>query len=170
MNKFLILVLTSVLLAGCTGKVYLLEDKWAPLKNVKEMSLTREGFVHTVTPTVYVKNLDEWLVTFPEGSVERDLLLTHERVHAYRQKKQGLASWLADYALDADFRWNEERLAVYAAMLRSKELNYTMDLNWYAEFLSGSGYFYMISYEGALQWLQEAWQGSWKAPEGSLPK
>lgn len=100
-----------LLLSGC-GSTLDLGPEWSPLEEVRErpsLPLVGDGTTSTVGRTVYVRDLGDWAERYPEGSAERTALLRHEQVHARRQLKRGVASWVASYLTSADRMWREER-------------------------------------------------------------
>lgn len=157
----------TIFLSGC-GSVEELDDRWAPLKAVKESSIQSPDVVTTLVPYVVVSDLDGWQDTYPIGSLQREAILRHERVHAFRQLKYGLAKYLIKYVNDPEFRWREEQLANYVEFMYMRERGFKMDVERKARFLSGSTYLNMVSYDEAIQWFKDVESGAWK-PDGELP-
>src|SRR5262245_37422399 len=57
----------------------------------------------------YTDDLAAWKALYPEGSVMRDALLSHEQVHARRQLAYGLEAWIERCRREPEFRWSEEQ-------------------------------------------------------------
>lgn len=155
-------------LVGCTPPKLKLEYKYRPLKYVVQNRFQPKEVVTTVDHFLFVKNLEAWKKSFPAGSIWREALLRHERVHTFRQRKYGLQKWLAKYATDKKFRWREERIANYVGLTYLKSKGAFFDIEKHAKFLSGSAYFNMVSYDEAKKFLLEVQAGTWK-PDAEVP-
>lgn len=159
MRRFLPLLLL-VLLVGCGGPTYKLEDRWSPLKEVVENpDLAKTGMTMTLGSTCRVWNLKEWLEDYQPGTVEYEALLMHEREHAVRQFAfpGGEYAWAALYGMDKDFRWQEEQvgwgkelthLIHNGRMINAEAVAWILNRDY--DGVTG----HMVSFEDALKWTQ----------------
>ena len=160
------IILVSLLLAGCASAP--LEVKWRPLKQVKESWIQPDGVMSTIGDTIYTSNLVRWKKAHDVGTIRREYVLRHERVHSFRQEKYGVSKYLVKYATDKAFRWREEKLANYAAINYLISRKIPLDVDNLARFLSGPAYYDMISYKEAETFIKAVLTGTWK-PDGELP-
>jgi hypothetical protein len=156
--RILLLVATlALVLGGCVSQP--LEDAWSPLVRVEEdpTRIMSADVVTTVVDTVFVHDLAAFERNFPEGSVARAALLTHEREHARRQLATG-AVWFARYLGEPSFRWNEEQIGwrlEIEAHLAAGERVVPEEV---ADFLS-TNYMGMVDRETALAWVRSVVAG-----------
>ena len=148
------------LTSGCRSLK--LDPKWKPLEIVEESVYQSKGIVSTIGNTLIVYDLDTWQRGNPKGSINRESLLRHERVHSYRQKKYGLTKYLYRYWTDKEFRWQEEQHALYACLTYKKKMKKHIYVKSLAHFLSGPVYCRMISYNKAKTFVESVLNGSWK--------
>ena len=180
MNKTLPLLLL-LCLAGC--RTYDI-DGYPPLsKLVERPSLSIFG-VHDRTLTtkgshVYVGDLDNFLATYPPGSIEWVGKMKHEQVHGKRQfaylglpGEAALSAWLTRYIVDAGFMWSEEQAGCYVQIkyLQSRAHWPPVRTPHMAERLSKGIYKTvlgkpMVSYDEALQWIKDVLSGNWTPAE-----
>ena len=154
---------------GCCGPSIPLEKRWRPPTHVTQSPFTHKDLYFTVSSHVYVRDLEQWKKDHPPG-YSRNLILIHERIHAYRQSKQGIVRFINCYIFSKSYRWNEELLATYAEMQYMKSQGRkTFNFESTANTFSGEGYFHMVSKEKALRQLKRAWYGHWKPKPGELP-
>ena len=165
MKKILAAVVALILLiSGCATDEIKLDNRFRPLKAVKENPVQPRGVVTTIFPYLLVRDLDDWQKSFPEGSHHREALLRHERFHAWRQKKLGLSEYLYKYVFDRKFRLEEEKLANYIGLTYLKSRGVRVDVEGKARFLSGKAYKKMVSYEEIKKWILDVMAGRWKPP------
>tara|TARA_R100001244_G_scaffold25113_4_gene25612 strand:+ start:69466 stop:69975 length:510 start_codon:yes stop_codon:yes gene_type:complete len=165
MKKYL-LILAVLVFSGCTNaKSYELDDEWLPLKEIKQRSkmaalvVPSKSNITTVSPYCYVTDLDYYLKLKPPGSVKFRSIMTHERIHAQRQEKTGVFSWVGQYMTDAKFALAEEKIGYYHQMKLDGSLrpeNVASALSKYKIFTGG-----IVSYEDALTWARLVRSGQW---------
>ena len=152
---------------GRQGDEYILDKRWAPLEKIVER-LPIPGMSNTaattISPNVYVVDLDEWLAKHPPNQPLFDSIMLHEQLHALRQEKTGVDDWVDRYLIDREFMWAEEQLGWYEQIrhLRSRGQRLipeaiAKNLSRYRN-LRGS----MISYEEALKWVQDVMASRWR--------
>lgn len=169
--RHLLLVL-AVLLVGCNGPSYKLEDRWAPLVKVQQTTdkLIADQTTTTIGDTCYCNDLKQWLQDYPPGSVEYEAILRHERVHAVRQGSfAGQAeAWLARYAIDTKFRWEEEKLGwkeeITHLVQSGRNVIPEQVALWLNQNYSGPVGGRMVSYEEALAWVKATINEAWQSP------
>lgn len=149
---FLLLVL---FLSACSADIYKLGPEWKPLKQIVERDLpfVADNATTTIGTNVYTVNLEKWLTRHPPGSAAFKALLSHEQVHAARQEKHGLASWLFAYLTDKDFKWEEEKLGWEQEIRISRRNGIEKRDEIYAAILAND-YQGMVSYNEALEWVR----------------
>jgi len=108
MKSYIVLLL---LLIGCNIP-HKLDDKWEPLTHVVE-GPGGSGWVTTISPFVFVGDLEKFLEKRPVDSAPYNSILLHERWHALTQEEMGLEEFLLKYATNQKFRWEQERLGWY---------------------------------------------------------
>lgn len=84
-------------------------------------------------------------------------VLIHEQTHIQRAKEMGPILWMLKYGIVPSFRVNEELAADLPAMRYWKSKKLTYDIDRRAKFLSGSLYFWPISFEDAKRRLTRQW-------------
>jgi len=166
-SYILLLVIALLLSAGCSSTF--LEVKWRPLKEVTQSWIYPSDVMVTIGSTIYTDDLESWKKAHPVGSISREYILRHERVHSFRQAKYGLSNYLTKYATDGEFRWREEKLAAYVAISYLVSRGRTINIEKHATFLSGPAYCSMTTYKEAETFLLAVLKGTYK-PEGKLPK
>ena len=161
----------SVLLfgsTGCTGAELELEARWRPLERIAESSAWPEGIATTIGTTVWTRDLEVLLQSYPEGP-ERDGLLLHEREHAARQKASGsILSWVAEYATSPEFMWAEESrgwfLQLRLLQAHGRRVSAERTAAALSKYETIQGGRPMIGYADALKWVREVLSGRWKPP------
>lgn len=163
MNR-LILTLT-LLLAGC-GSTMDLDEQFRPLEQIRESKVVATGLgksgARTIGETVYVKDLDAFLEANPEPLLTGTLL--HERRHAQRQEEDGIARWLARYAVEPGFMWDEEKLGWYEHIKYIRANGKVVSPEAVAAALSNYKTVFgkrMVSYAEAIEWARAVLSGSW---------
>jgi len=171
--RFLPLVLL-VLPTGCVSvveKFYpsdALPEEWRPLEKIQERPemLAKDTVSTTIGRTLYVANLAKWFEKHPPGSVRWRAILRHEQEHSRRQLAAGVLLWMAKYAYDIDFMWNEEMIGYYYAITIRQQggdpinpLGLANTLHGYKN-LSGN----MVSFDDALTWINQVLAGQWQPP------
>jgi hypothetical protein len=175
MAKFLskaIFTATIILtLAGCTTQA--LPESWDPLTTLVErgdLPGVGDTVVTTVSPNLYVRDIDDFLERYPEGSVQHEALRRHEVEHAKEQeefvgdatgiKRQiRMSIWLKRYLTDKKFRLEVEKRGYKAEILYERSRGVYVPPEVYALILSGKTYGNMISYEEALEWVRKVYRG-----------
>ena len=159
--RHLLVLVALVLLVGCGGPSYKLEDRWSPLEQVVENpTVAPTGMTMTFGDTCRVWNLKEWLADYPPGSVEYEALLMHEQLHSQREFAfpGGPLAWGALYALDKSFKWKEEQLG-WAKELTHLVQNGRMINVQEVAFILSRDYVdmngEMVSFADALKWAQD---------------
>lgn len=142
---------------GCAHVDHLqLDARWRPLTRIQENALTPEGVFQTVSPLLLTHSLSDFTSA---DAVSQEGLLRHEQLHALRQEAcpSGKAWWLALYAVDPAFRWEEERLGWDLQLRYVVEHGGQVDVPLVAGILSGPTYGVagvpMLSYDRALAWV-----------------
>lgn len=131
-----------VLLAGCGARSIQLGKEWAPLSEIREAGWVADGMVTTIAPVVYVGRIQE----LSPG------VLTHERVHAVEQTREG-AQWFVNYLAFPRVRWDCEKRAWEAEIAYWHARGADLDPEYYAK-LASERYFGMVSYGEARSWFQ----------------
>jgi hypothetical protein len=158
----LFIVLVSLVMVGCNGPSYKLEDRWLPLERIQQTTdkLIADNTTTTIGDTCFCNDLKQWLLDYPPGSVEFEAILLHERVHSTRQGSfAGKAeAWLADYVLNTKFRWEEEQLGwkeeITHLVQNGRYVNPQEVAIWLNKNYSGPVGGRMVSFEVALAWVQ----------------
>lgn len=156
---------------GCTGKQYRLDKKWAPLNIIEERPdyfFVPDEMMITLGDTVYVANLDSWLSKNDPNSYRFRLHMLHERVHSYRQQKEGLIKWLLQYVFSTKFRIDEEKYGFYVGILFMQANNKEIDVVEKAGRLEAH-YFGAISQEQAELWVLKVINNKWPVCRCQLP-
>lgn len=156
MIRALVFVVAFVL-AGCaTRRVVVLDAKWAPLERVVETTDPTIPLDMTITVdhAAYVRDLDLWAKEYPEGSVDRDALLGHEKKHAERELARGW-EWYVLYNVFPSFRWSEEQVGwgfeLRLLVAAGRTINASAVARILAEDYKILGVS-MVSYDDALAW------------------
>ena len=90
-------------------------------------------------------------------SLEEQSVLVHEQVHIDRERAQGIIDYGWQYYYDAEFRLNEELLAIAEQMKFLKARGGTYNIERKAEHFAGAIYGHMLPYNDALERLQVLW-------------
>lgn len=145
----------ALLLAGCTGTTYELDQRYAPLERIREAEVPglADTAIATVFTEVLTKDLAAFLLACPPGSVELDAVLQHERVHAVREFSD--PTFFPRYAASKSFRWQEEKAGWAVELALLKKAGRQINVEVCAEILSGPVYLHMISKDEARAWVQE---------------
>lgn len=86
--KYFKYIIILILCLGCNSQE--LSKEWAPLNEVVERNKLpglSDTAVTTISPKLFVSDLDWFNQKFPEGSVERAALRVHEVIHALEQEE-----------------------------------------------------------------------------------
>jgi len=162
----LLLVIILFISIGCSSTF--LEVKWRPLKEVTQSWIYPSDVMVTIGSTLYTDDLEGWKKAHPVGSISREYILRHERVHSFRQAKYGLTKYISKYATDGEFRWREEKLAAYVAISYLVSKGRTINIKRQASFLSGPAYCNMTTYKEAEIFLVAVIAKKY-IPDGELP-
>jgi len=164
-------IVALLLLGGC-ATTRDVEPKYRPIETMAERpSLGGDSIITTVGKTVYVGNLEKWMVDHPAGSPRYDSIMLHEKVHSYRQLKGGLPGltfWLGKYLSDQSFRWKEEQLGWYVQLKMYQRYGLQINAEGVGRVLAG----YipkLVDYDEALQWVRDVLSSRWKPQDGELP-
>lgn len=149
-------VLSALLLGGCNARTIKLDAKFFPLATLQEVSdgtpVIQAGTVSTIYSTSYTKSVKDLVDAYPVGSVEWDALFFHEQQHAIREFQYPL--FLYEYATALWFRWEEEKVGYSAEIRYLRAHGRAIDVDWYAQVLSGDIYGHMTSLEEATAWVK----------------
>src|SRR5437879_4329437 len=89
-------------LGACASRTLELEPRWAPLERVCEdptgIISPAAHRITTIARASYVRDLDVFNQDYPAGSVGREAVLLHERMHAVRELAAGPV-WYVQYAV-----------------------------------------------------------------------
>lgn len=148
---------------------YPLDPRYRPLVAIVErpplpgMSSTAAT---TISPKVYVVDLDRWLKKHPPGTALFEGVIRHEQLHARRQEAYpgGVDAWVQRYLNDVAFMWDEEqrgwaeqiKFLRYGGLKVSPE-GVAKNLANYSN-LKGS----MVGYADALAWVQDVLANRWR--------
>ena len=158
-------------MAGCSTNR--LPESWRPLKQLVERGgLPGVGgdVVTTISPNLYVRDIDKWLEDYPEGSIQHEALRRHEVEHAKEQeafidgatgmkRTIKMGKWISAYLRDKDFRWAVEKRGYKAEIQYERSRGIHYPAAFYAQILSGPTYNNMVSYEEALEWVINVFNG-----------
>lgn len=89
--------------------------------------------------------------------IENIAVLKHEELHVKRVREKGSMKWGFKYAVDPNFRLNEELLAYKVMFKYLKENNQTYDLDRVAKAFAGGRYLWVKPYKEAKVIVQKAW-------------
>lgn len=161
-----IILCSLILLVGCNADSLELDDRWAPLELITERPdmLASADVVTTIGHTMYVEDLDRWLLTHPIDSPRFNATLLHERVHSVRQLDMGVTEWLARYVTDTDFMWDEESRGWYETLREWQRTRVQFSPEGVAQTLANYRNIAgpMISYQEALTWIRDVLNGWWE--------
>ena len=154
--KLAVGILALALASGCSASESL-PAEWFPLERVeqiRELPLA-SGRVATIYSTLYTRDLKAFDEDYPSGSLDREALLRHERVHAIHEFQD--PTLLARYTLSKDVRWEEERAGYHEEILWLVKHGAVLDARDWALMLT-VGYTGldgpMVSYDVALAWVE----------------
>jgi hypothetical protein len=171
MRKLLALIALTVL-SGCNGAEYKLEDRWLPLKSIRErpavlQNAAPETTITTVGEYAYVRDLDDWFARTPVGSAKFQAVMRHEQEHSKRQLDTGTWLWVTRYGVDKDFALAEEQRGYYYEITERRRLGDQVIPEAYALVLSKYKILVgrLISYEDALTWVRAVLRGQWTPPD-----
>lgn len=85
-------------------------------------------------------------------------VVIHELEHLKRAKEKGFLKYHIIYRVNPSFRYNEEIECHKPQVDYYKKVGYSFDLEKRAKILSGSLYFWCVSYNKALKDLTNLWQ------------
>lgn len=161
-----LLVLFVLLISpGCFGNSVKLDIQWSPLTSITEDSLKIIP-THTITTignNCYIRNLKDFYLDYPLGSVKYNAVLTHEREHAVREHAYslGVDAWLTKYMLDRNFRWDEEKAGWKLEILYLQSHGEFVDAKAMAADLNSNYRFggRMVSYDEAYKWILDVLAG-----------
>lgn len=176
--KRLTLVFVLVALSGCGSLLraplrdgqeasLTLDDRWRPLEEIVErprvfQDLGSSSVITTIGRYCYVRDLDEWVRAHPAG-ISFDSILRHEQEHARRQISTGTWLWVAHYAYDKDFAWDEEKIGYYYQITMLKNAGQSVNVDGIALALSKyknlAGQ--IVNFEDARAWIVEVLAGRW---------
>jgi len=153
------------------GERYALPAKYAPLEAIVERPAIpglSSTAATTLSPYVYVVDLEDWLADHPVGTPVFDAVMLHEQVHARRQEAMGVDAWRSEYLMSREFMWAEEQLGWYVHIQRLKRASrgriveeaIARNLSKYRN-LRGR----MVDYDAALAWVKDVVAGRWRPPE-----
>lgn len=167
--RLLILTLLLLLPLGCSSYDHMsLDPKWEPLEEIRERPdmLGNESMATTIGHTLYVEDLDKWLLLRPVGSGRFNAILLHEQLHAVRQLDTGVTAWVARYATDTDFMWEEEQRGWYLQLKELQRRGLQVDVGGTARTLHNYRNLIgrMVHYEDAAQWVNDVLAGRWTPP------
>lgn len=155
-----LLVFLSLFLISCTTSK--LPDNWAPITTLVE----REGLpgvsnniVTTVSPYLFVPDIDSFWSYYPPGGLEHEALRRHEVVHAKSQESYpgGKVAWLTKYSTNSEFRWEEEKKGYKESisfLVKSRRW-WLWRTEEEAKSLSGPAYLHMTTYGKAKLWIEQ---------------
>ena len=158
-------------MAGCS--THPLPEDWKPLTTIVErgdLPGVGDTVVTTVSPNLYVRDIDDFLDRYPRGSVQHESLRRHELEHAKEQeafigdatgikRKIRMAQWIKKYLSDKKFRWEVEKKGYKAEILYERSRGVFTPPEVYAAILSGKTYGGMVSYAEALEWVRKVYSG-----------
>lgn len=84
--------------------------------------------------------------------------LIHEETHLQRERQMGWLKFGIKYLFLSKFRFNEEMIAIKAAIKYQKKNNLSFDIEKTAKYLSGWLYLWPVSYKEARIELEKAWE------------
>ena len=160
-----------ITLAGCATQE--LPESWKPLTKLverKDLPGVGDGVVTTISPNLYVKDIDDFWEDYPIGSVQHESLRRHELEHAKDQeefigdakgihRKARMTLWIKKYLTDKNFRWEVEKKGYKAGIQYERSMGVQINPEVYASILSGKTYNDMVSYEEALEWVRKIYSG-----------
>jgi hypothetical protein len=141
-----------------------LEDRWRPLEQITERPsmLAKNTVITTIAHTVYVEDIEKFLLRYQPGTPRWTGLLRHEREHSRRQLDRGTVAWMADYLTNPKFQWQEEQIGWYYELTEPgrhwSEASVARVLASYRNIVGER----MVSEEDALEWLGKVRRRQWK--------
>lgn len=146
-----------------------LDPRYRPLVAIVErasLPFMSDTAATTISPEVFVVDLDGWLKKHPPGSSLFESVIRHEQVHAQRQEAYpgGVDPWVDRYLQDTAFMWDEEQRGWFEEIKYLRYGNLQIQPEGLARSLSryrnlkGS----MVSYEVALAWVQDVLNNRWQ--------
>lgn len=112
---------------------------------------------HAIYPNIYLpRNIYENLLS-KNPSHKNKAILIHEQTHIKRQKSLGWFLWVLKYCISKSFRFNEEIVAIKAAMIYMKSQKQEWDIEKTAKFLSSYLYLWCVTYAKARERLEAEW-------------
>lgn len=160
------LLLAALCVVGCSSQGHELDDRFSPLKRIRESVLRPGTAITTLGDTAWVNDLDKWLKSHPPDGPLYDGILLHEQEHSVRQKAYGLNAWLKRYLTDTDFMRDEELRGWYVQLREFQRRGLRIIPESVAEVLSDPKNYKnfkgaMMSYEDALTWVRDVLAGRW---------
>lgn len=153
-------IILTLFLTACTTVD--LPDNWAPITTLVEREKLpgiSDAVVTTISPYLFVTDIEKFWERFPKDGIEYEALRRHEVAHAVRQESYSgsKASWLIKYSTDSYFRWQEEQKGY------KEEITYLVKKGrWWpwrtevrAKTLSGPVYMNMTTYGKAKLWIEQ---------------
>lgn len=141
---------------GCQSpEVIELDARFMPLQRLRQAQVPGlgEGMVATIYTEVLTRDLGALLDAYPQGSVELEALLLHEREHSFREFANPL--FLGEYAASSAIRWREEKIGWGKEIEVLRAHGKAIDAEWVAQTLAGPAYRGMTDIETARAWVQE---------------
>lgn len=160
MKSSLVALLMSLSACCMNPKEISLDARWRPLEKLQRSDEpSGAGAYWTVVPVVYTKDLCDFLRM---SSVDQAGLLVHERLHAVRQLAtyRGPQQYLFQYATDAAFRADEEKLCWEAEITYVVQHGSSVDADYVATFMSTNYHDNegrpLWNYDTARKWVEDA--------------
>lgn len=165
-----IIIALCLLMLGCTHK-HILDERWRPLEEIVDRPGYGENdwWSTTIGSSVYVADLEAWLNEKKPGGGEFEATLSHERVHAIRQRNLGVVKYIWLYLTDQKFRWYEEQLGWYVGL----KIKDRYGIKWKIKDVVDSlrGYWLNLGTRPDIQsWVTKVKNGTWKPQKGELPE
>jgi len=100
-------LLILISLVGCAPDpdFVTLDDRWLPLRRIAKTDASERYVYTTVVDVVWTQHTSDFLSL---DAVQQAALLSHERVHALAQQREGYANWQRDFSNFPSFRREEE--------------------------------------------------------------
>lgn len=136
-------------LSGCMGQSIPLDPQWAPLSEIRQADWVADGMVTTVAGVAYTRVLSD-LAT----GEYLNALLTHERVHAQDQEREGVDFYI-NYLAFPWARWDYEKRAWAAEIAYKRAHGLEVNPQEYAD-LAVENYFGMVDRPTALAFFRKA--------------
>lgn len=178
LTRLAICLALTVLPVGCVstnplpsyGKTREVEEMYRPLRIMSERPnmVLSDTAITTVGETVYVADLDKWMVDHPADSPRYHASLVHEQRHAERQIKTGVLKWVGLYLYDPAFMWAEEQIGWYHQLILLKNAGLQINVDGVANTLHGYKTLTgkrMVEVEEAKKWVNAVLSGQWLPPQ-----